>query len=81
MKKINFEDTMKELQDVVDKLEKGNLTLDDSLDEFQKGIRLSKLCSKKLDDIEKKITILVEKQNGEIEEQVFLTEGDDNNDI
>ena len=80
MEKINFEESMKELQDVVNKLEKGNLTLDESIEEFQKGIKLSKLCSKKLDDIEKKITILMEEQDGEIKEQVFLVEGD-NDDI
>lgn len=80
MENINFEESMKQLQEVVDKLEKGNLTLDESIEEFQKGIKLSKLCSKKLDDVEKKITVLVEEQNGEIKEEVFLTEGD-NNDI
>ena len=41
MEKINFEESMKELQDVVNKLEKGNLTLDESIEEFQKGIKLS----------------------------------------
>lgn len=80
MEKINFEESMKELQDVVNKLEKGNLTLDESIEEFQKGIKFAKLCSKKLDDIEKKITILMEEQDGEIKEQVFLVEGD-NDDI
>lgn len=66
-----FEQAMEELETVVEKLEKGELTLDESIDFFQKGVSLSKYCSKKLDEAERRITILLEKENGEIVEETF----------
>ena len=70
-KELNFEETMKELEEVVQKLENGELNLDDSIREFEKGMELSKKASKYLEDAEKKITILVKDKTGEIEEQEF----------
>ena len=58
-KELNFEETMKELEEVVQKLEGGELNLDDSIKEFEKGMKLSKTASKYLEDAEKKITVLV----------------------
>ncbi len=69
-KEINFEETMKELEEVVQKLENGELNLDESIKEFEKGMELSKNSSKYLEDEEKKITILVNK-DGELEEEDF----------
>ena len=73
MKKDNktFEEAMSELEEVVAKLEKGELSLDDSINVFQKGIELSKFCSKKLDEVEKKISLLIEDENGDIKEKMF----------
>ena len=68
--KLNFEETMKELEEVVEKLENGELNLDESIKEFEKGMELSKSASKYLEDAEKKITILVNKDN-EIKEEDF----------
>lgn len=68
---INFEEAMKKLEEIVDVLERGELPLDDSIKMFQKGIELSKFCSKRLDEIEKKITLLVENENGQINEEIF----------
>ena len=69
--KINFEETMKELEEVVQKLENGDLNLDESIKEFEKGMELSKNASKYLEDAEKKITILVKDKDGELEEEDF----------
>jgi len=66
-----FEEALKELEEIVEKLEKGDLSLDESIDYFQKGIELSKYCSKRLDEIERKISILVEDKNGQIIEEAF----------
>ena len=52
-----FEDSMIELEEVVSKLETGDVTLDDSLKLFEQGIKLAKSCQKKLDDAEKKVKI------------------------
>lgn len=70
-KEINFEDTMKELEEIVQVLEKGELNLDDSIKEFEKGMKLSKEASKYLEEAEKKITILVKDNNGELQEEEF----------
>ena len=69
--KLNFEETMKELEEVVQKLEKGELNLDESIKEFEKGMELSKNASKYLEDAEKKITILVKDKDGELVEEDF----------
>ena len=70
-KELNFEETMKELEEVVEKLENGDLNLDDSIKEFERGMELSKNASKYLEDAEKKITILVKDKDGEITEKEF----------
>lgn len=68
--KLNFEETMKELEEVVQKLENGELNLDESIKEFEKGMELSKRASNYLEDAEKRITILVNKDD-EIKEENF----------
>ncbi len=69
-----FEDDLKELEEIANNLERGNLNLDEAIKEFEKGMKLSKECTKKLDLAEKKINILVENDNGKIEEKEFETE-------
>ncbi len=66
----NFETKMEQLEEIVKKLENGNLNLDDSVKEFEKGITLSKECNKVLEEAEKKISILIN-TNGEIKEEKF----------
>ena len=66
----NFEEKIKKLEDVVNALEKGDMNLDESLTKFEEGMKLSKECNKMLEDAEKKITVLLEK-DGEIEETDF----------
>ena len=70
MKEKNFETKMEELEKIVSDLEKGNMNLDDSLVKFEEGMKLSKECNKMLNNAEKKITILLEK-NEEVEEEDF----------
>lgn len=72
--KKNFDEAIDELEVIVDRLERGELPLEEAMDLFQKGIGLSKQCSKALDEAEKKITLLLEDENGEIKEQAFTTE-------
>jgi len=71
-KNKNFEEAMNELEKIVEKLENGELTLDESLEAFQEGIELTKFCSKRLDEIEKKISILMENEEGKLEEKDFI---------
>lgn len=65
----SFEEALNELEQITTTLEKGEITLDQSIDYFQKGIELSRFCAKKLDEIEKKISILVEDGEGNIVEK------------
>ena len=64
-----FEKAIEELEGIVARLEKGELTLDESIDFFQRGVELSKYCSKRLDEAERRITLLVEGENGELGEK------------
>ena len=54
-----FEQSIAELEEIVEQLENGDVTLDESLGLFEKGIKLSKSCQKMLDTAEKKVSILM----------------------
>lgn len=56
---MTFEETMAELEKTVRELEGGEVSLDDSIKLFEKGIKLSKACQKMLDTAEKKVTVLM----------------------
>lgn len=71
MKEINFEETMQKLEQITAELEKGELTLDESVKKFEEGIKLSKECNKILEDSEKRINILIN-EDGNITEDNFL---------
>ena len=73
MAKSNFENNMENLEKIVNELEKGDLNLDDSIAKFEEGVKISKECNKILEEAEKKITILLEK-DGKIEEENFVSE-------
>lgn len=62
-KKINFEKSINELESIVNQLEKGELSLDESLKQFEKGIRLARECQYVLNKAEQKIEILTQKES------------------
>ena len=64
MAKVKFEDAVKGLEDIVGRLEKGDLSLDETLSEYENGIKLYKQCVALLENAEKKIQILVKDENG-----------------
>lgn len=70
-KSERFEELLKELEMTVNKLEEGNLSLEDSLEAFEKGIKLSKKCKRILDSTEQKVNILIKSEDGSIIEEVF----------
>ncbi len=71
--KINFEETMKQLEELANELEKGDLPLDKSVAKFEEGMQLSKACIEMLEEAEKKISILLQ-ENGKIKEESFGVE-------
>ena len=72
---INFEDAMKQLESIANELEKGNLTLDESVKKFEEGMNLSEKCNDFLNSAEKKITMLIN-DGGEIKEDNFVPKED-----
>ena len=56
-----FESALKELEGLVTRMEEGELSLEDSLKTYERGIELSRTCQKALDDAEQRIQILTEK--------------------
>lgn len=73
--KKTFEEQMEELENIVNELENGKLNLDESVSKFEEGIKISKDCSKILEEAERKITILVN-EDGKMKEENFETEED-----
>jgi exodeoxyribonuclease VII small subunit len=71
MAKKRFEDALQDLENIVHRLEDGNLSLDESLALFEEGIKLSRLCAQRLDEAEKKIEILLKNENGSLTRQAF----------
>lgn len=70
---LSFEELMIKLEDITNKLENEKLSLDDSVKLFEEGMEISKECNNKLEQAEKKITILIN-ENNEIKEENFNTE-------
>jgi len=56
---VDFATSMKKLNNIVDNLEKGDLTLDKALKLYEEGVKMSQLCAKRLDDAGKRIEILI----------------------
>lgn len=69
MENISFEDALKRIEEIVKELESNQVSLESSVDLFQEGITLSKLCSNKLENIEKKVAKIA--VNGNLEDLDF----------
>jgi exodeoxyribonuclease VII small subunit len=77
MAKKTFEQSMKQLEQIVQELESGDLPLEKAIKKFEEGIQLSKLCAQTLDETEKKVSMLLEDEQGNITEAPFPADGDD----
>jgi len=64
MAKKKFEEALDELEKIVQRLEDANLPLDEALGLFEEGIKLSRFCSAKLEEAEKKVEILLKDEQG-----------------
>lgn len=76
-KDFSFEKAMEELELTVRALEEEKLTLDESLEAFEKGIKLVNVCNSKLTEAEQKVKILLSNDNGELTEEDFLDAKDE----
>jgi exodeoxyribonuclease VII small subunit len=66
---VTFEQAMARLEEIVERLDAGDLTLDESLRLFEEGIGLARLCSKQLTDAQGKLEMLVKTADGSVEAQ------------
>ena len=78
----NFETALEDLEQVVEQLESGDLALEDSLAAFEKGVGLAKFCNQKLNDVEKKVELLIKDKEGKLQLKAFgeLAEDEDDED-
>ena len=65
-KKVKFEDKLKELEDIINELESGEIDLDSSIEKYTKAMNLVKECDEKLKNVEEKVSKIVT-ENGDLE--------------
>ena len=70
----SFEESLKKLETIVEQLEKGDLSLEDSIKLFEEGVGLSAACKKELDEAEGKVQILMKQRDGSLKTAPFPTE-------
>jgi len=78
LKVKDFESSLKSLEDIVTKLEGGDLTLDRALELFEEGIRISRFCNSKLEEAERKVDVLIKTSDGTLKEEPFSQDNEGN---
>jgi exodeoxyribonuclease VII small subunit len=76
MAKKTFEQSLKQLEEIVRELESGELPLEMALKKFEEGVELSKFCSQRLEETERRITMLLQNNSGAAVEKPFPAEND-----
>ncbi|WP_206098939.1 exodeoxyribonuclease VII small subunit [Paenibacillus nanensis] len=76
LEELSFEEAMQRLESIVSKLENGDVPLETAIDLFQEGMKLSQLCGGKLEQVESKIELLVESENG-FQKKPFVSANED----
>jgi exodeoxyribonuclease VII small subunit len=71
MAEKKFEDAMKRLEDIVNNLEGGELPLEESLKSFEEGMKLLAFCSGKLEEVEKRVSLLIKESDGRYVKRPF----------
>ena len=74
-----FETALEDLEQVVEQLDSGDLSLEDSLAAFEKGVGLVKFCNDKLNEVEKKVELLVKDKEGKLQLKTFEDPAADDN--
>ena len=63
MAKEKFEEALEKLEEIVCRMEAGDMTLEESLKAFEEGIKLSRLCTKKLDEADRRVDLLLRQED------------------
>ena len=78
MAEPSFEEALDSLEKIMEELEEGNLPLEETLKKFEEGIKLSRLCEKKLKKAQKKVAMLTRDEEGELKEVPFADQEEEN---
>jgi exodeoxyribonuclease VII small subunit len=70
----SFEESLQKLESIVEQMEKGDLSLEDSLKLFEEGVALSAACKKELDEAEGKVQMLIKQRDGSFKTELFPPE-------
>jgi exodeoxyribonuclease VII small subunit len=73
MSKEKFEEALEKLEEIVRRMEAGEMTLEESLKAFEEGIKLSRLCAKKLDEADRRVELLL-REEGDLAAKPFAGE-------
>jgi len=71
-----FETSLKKLEDAVNRLESGELSLDDSLRIFEEGVKHASFCSRKLNEAQKKVELLLKRKDGSFYKEDFQVDAE-----
>lgn len=74
MSKEKFEEALEKLEEIVRRMEAGEMSLEESLKAFEEGIKLARLCAKKLDEADRRVEVLL-REEGELVTKPFAEEG------
>jgi exodeoxyribonuclease VII small subunit len=75
-KNLSFEEAMDRLEEIIKLLEDGELDLDKALEVFEEGIKVYRYCTKKLEDMEGRVKVIMQQQGGVVEKFDLELEGD-----
>jgi exodeoxyribonuclease VII small subunit len=70
-KEKTFEEALQELEEIVNRLEQGDLSLEEALQFFEEGVKLSRYCHTKLDEAQKRVEILLKNESGKMAAQPY----------
>ena len=68
---FNFETSLQQLEQLVQQMEQGNLSLEESMQAFEKGVALTRECQNALDKAEQKVQVLMQDSSGKLQEKSF----------
>ena len=75
-KEVEFETALKKLEGIVENLEGGELTLEQALKQYEDGVRMADVCSKRLTEAQKRVEVLMKTSGGKLKAAPFESDDD-----
>ncbi|NLL69865.1 MAG: exodeoxyribonuclease VII small subunit [Epulopiscium sp.] len=75
---MKFEEALQKLEEIVNRLEKGDASLEESLKYYQEGVSLAHFCTKQLEYVEQEVLVLQEQSNGDFKTDLFVEKENSN---